>query len=192
MRLSNKEFKAMNHPFRKFLQRRLELPYFKKLGLSIFGEHVLEIGCGSGYGATLLMDLHPESYIGVDLMPEQIAIAKQRDLKKCIFHVMDAVDLLVIDKKNYDTIIIFGILHHIPRWREVVREIYRVLKHRGLFYIEEPDLKILKYWDNIFKWGHPEGSDFSLQGFEDYCRDTGFTIEKKKVLFSFGFYRLLK
>lgn len=192
MRLSNREFKAMNRPFRRFLQKYIELPCFRKLGLSISGEHVLEIGCGSGYGAELLMNLHPGSYMGVDLMPEQITLAKQRGLKECTFSVMNATDLSVFNTENYGVIVIFGILHHIPAWRDVLKETYRVLKKGGRFFIEEPDLKFLKHWETVFKWGHPAGNDFSLNAFEEYCRKLGFTIEKKKILFSFGFYRLLK
>ncbi|MBN2532383.1 MAG: class I SAM-dependent methyltransferase [Spirochaetales bacterium] len=192
MRLSDREFKAMNRPFRKLLQRRVELPFFKKMGLSISGKHVLEIGCGSGYGAELLMGLHPESYLGVDLMPEQIALAQRRGLNQCAFFIMDAEDLSAFNTGNYDVIIIFGILHHIPAWRNVINETSRLLKKGGRFFIVEPDLKFLKYWEAVFKWGHPAENDFSLKVFEKYCQELGFIIEKKKVLLFFGFYRLLK
>ena len=63
MKLSEKEFKAMNDPFRQFLQRKIEFPLFQRLGLVEQNQDMLEIGCGSGYGAELLFTLNPASYI---------------------------------------------------------------------------------------------------------------------------------
>jgi hypothetical protein len=63
MRLSSQEFKAMNNTVRRFVQRTVEFPIFNSLGLT--GEHwdILEIGCGSGYGAVLLSTLHPKKAV---------------------------------------------------------------------------------------------------------------------------------
>ena len=192
MRLSDKEFKAMNRPFRRFLQKTIELPTFLKAGLSLTGKHVLEIGCGSGYGAELLLNFHPESYTGIDLMPEQIALAEQRGLNECVFHVQDARDLSQFTAGYFDVVIIWGILHHIHEWRLVIREIQKVLAPGGHFFLEEPDLKFLNRWESVFKWGHPEGNDFSLSACEKFCEFLGFYIEKKKKIFSFGIYNFLK
>ena len=78
MRLSDAEFDAMNSRTRRALQRCIEWPVFKRLGLAdCGGKDVVEVGCGSGYGAWLLSSLGPGSYVGFDVMPEQIAIAKR-------------------------------------------------------------------------------------------------------------------
>lgn len=54
MRLSTQEFSAMGHPLRQLLQRYVELPLMRNAGLAVRERDVLEIGCGSGYGAELL------------------------------------------------------------------------------------------------------------------------------------------
>jgi ubiquinone/menaquinone biosynthesis C-methylase UbiE len=74
---------------------------------------ILEIGCGSGYGAVLLSELRPKSYVGIDLMPEQIALAHQRRLPNAEFMVQDAAQLPFADESK-DVVVIFGVLHHIP------------------------------------------------------------------------------
>ena len=120
MRLSDIEFKAMNNPLRRYFQKHIEFRNFRWLGLTVKHKNILEIGCGSGYGAVLLSTLEPRSYIGIDLMPEQIALTGQWHLPGYTFRVMDAADMQEILSISKDIIVIFGILHHIPQWREVV------------------------------------------------------------------------
>lgn len=45
-RLTEQEFQAMNHPVRAWLQRTVELPLFRRMGLDVAGKDLLEIGCG--------------------------------------------------------------------------------------------------------------------------------------------------
>ena len=138
MRLSNREFRAMNNPVRRFFQRRVEFPTFRRMGLEAGGKDVLEIGCGSGYGAVLLSSLQPRSYIGIDLMAEQIELARRIELPGAVFHIMDATDLAAFEDASKDLVVIFGILHHIPRWPQVIKEARRVLRTGGEIFLEEP------------------------------------------------------
>ena len=187
MRLSAIEFKAMNNPLRRFIQKHLEFRNFRWLGLTDKNKKMLEIGCGSGYGAVLLSTLEPKSYIGIDLMPEQIALTGQRPSSGYEFKVMDASDMREIHSKSKDIIVIFGILHHIPRWREVVQECRRVLASGGKLFVEEPNGSIVKYFDRLFHWGHPD-SDFSLLEFERELVSNGFNIVRKRRILGFGTY----
>jgi ubiquinone/menaquinone biosynthesis C-methylase UbiE len=69
MKLTQREFNAMNNPLRRIFQRLVEYPNFRRMEMRDEGSDILEIGCGSGYGAQLLSRPHPRSYEGVDLMP---------------------------------------------------------------------------------------------------------------------------
>ena len=40
------------------------------------GKDILEVGCGSGYSASLIVKDHPKSYTGMDIMPEQLEKAE--------------------------------------------------------------------------------------------------------------------
>lgn len=190
MKLTEKEFKAMNDPWRQLLQRRVEFPLFQRLGLAEKNQDILEIGCGSGYGAELLLTLNPASYLGVDLMSEQIALAKKRELPNAVFKVQDASDLVAVSDNSKDVVVVFGVLHHISTWRKVLSECYRVLRTGGKVFIEEPDGKFISAWDRIFKWGH--GATFTLKEFEEHVRTLGFTICQRKWLFGLGVYCLEK
>lgn len=192
MRLSEKEFKAMNHPFRCFIQRNYEYPKFKSFGCNVRNMKVLEIGCGSGYGAALIKEGAPGKYTGVDLMTEQIEIAKKRNLGNCLFKVHDASNMDFITDNSMDIIFDFGILHHVPAWKRVLSECFRVLKPGGEMYLMEPGSSFLSIWEKIFKWGHPEDWNFSFSYFENTLEQKGFKIKKQSSIAFFKFYRIVK
>lgn len=192
MRLSDAEFKAMNNPIRQFLQRTVEFPLLQSLGLREEGQDILEIGCGSGYGAVLLARLHPHSYVGVDLMPEQIALAQNRRLANAEFLIRDAADLSCFVDESKDVVVIFGVLHHVPAWREVLHEIRRLLKPGGKLFVEEPDGRVVGTFDRVFQWGHPPEGLFRLQDFEAYLTGNGFKLLRRVKVFGFGVYAVEK
>jgi ubiquinone/menaquinone biosynthesis C-methylase UbiE len=188
MRLVDAEFKAINSTTRRFLHRWIEFPLLKFIGLRGEGLDILEIGCGSGYGAKLLLTLRPKSYIGIDLMPEMIDLAKkQPGLESVEFLVMDAAAMQFPDQSK-DIVVIFDILHHIPKWREVVKECHRVLKIGGRMFLEEPSATAIRLWDAVFHWDHPKDALFSRRELEDHLVEAGFTIRRRLSVPPFRMY----
>ena len=187
MRLTDREFRAMNGRVRRFFHRNVEFPLFRRLGLRQENLDILEIGCGSGYGAVLLAKLRPRSYLGIDLMPEMIELArKQVDLPHCEFLAMDASDMRDLADESRDSVVTFGLFHHIPKWREVVNEAYRVLRNGGTMFLEEPEGWAVRLWDRVFKWEHSEEAMFSIRELEDYLTTVGFVVVKRLRLFGLG------
>ena len=177
MKLSNVEFRAMQSFWRRWGHRYFELPLFQRLGLDVKDKDVLEIGCGNGFGGYLLNQLGPKSYVGLDVMEEQVAIARSK-YPHLQFLVQDAADLSLFADASKDVVIIFGVLHHIPEWRKVIDEIARVLKPNGQLFLEEPRGMDVKFFDFFFKWGHPD-SDFGLKALEEQLKSRGFRFQKQ-------------
>jgi len=177
MKLSNIEFRAMNTWWRKWGHQHFELPMFQKLGMDIKNKDVLEIGCGNGFGGHLLNRLGPKSYVGLDVMEEQIEIAR-RTYPQYEFIIRDAADLSHFADASKDVVIIFGVLHHIPEWRKVLEEIARVLKPNGSLFLEEPRGVDIKFFDFFFRWGHPN-TDFGLKKMEEFLKSCGFHFKKQ-------------
>ena len=95
---------------RRLLHRYVEFPLFKLLGLRGRAQDIVEVGCGTGYGAVLLSTLCPKNYVGIDLMPEMIALAKnQPGLANAEFLVMDAAEMSVFPDHSKDVVVIFDI-----------------------------------------------------------------------------------
>ncbi|HEX2994242.1 MAG TPA: class I SAM-dependent methyltransferase [Anaerolineales bacterium] len=190
MKLSDIEFRAMDSWWRRWGQEHVEVPLFQRMGLDVRDKDILEIGCGNGHGAYLLNQSAPRSYIGLDLMEEQVGKARQR-YPGYQFLVQDANDLSQFEDASKDVIIVFGVLHHIPEWRRVIDEVQRVLRPGGNFFVEEPRGMDLKLFEVFFRWGHPD-SDFGSLRMEQYLKSRGFEICSKQWTPLMTMYRAQK
>jgi len=179
MRLSDDEFRAMNTRLRRFFHRWVEYPAFRWVGLQCRGLDVLEIGCGSGYGAVLLSRLGPRSYLGIDLMPEMIELARRQGPAGAEFRVLDASNMPEVAAASKDAVAIFGILHHIPKWRGVLAECHRVLRPGGRLFLEEPVPWTVRAWDRVFHWEHPEEAMFGRKELESQFARLGFAVVRR-------------
>ncbi len=178
MKLSDVEFRAMQTAWRKWGQKYFELPLFLRMGLYVRGQDILEVGCGSCYGAFLLNQLSPKSYIGADLMEEQIKLAQEK-YPQYQFLLQDATNLSQFPETSKDTVIVFGVLHHITDWQKTIDEITRVLKPSGDLFLEEPRGNDIRFFDFFFRWGHPN-SDFGLKSLEGYLQTHCLNILRKQ------------
>ena len=140
MKLNWAERWVVNNPLRVF-QQQIEIAWFKRMMPLAPGKTVLEMGCGRGAGAKLILrTFQPAGLYVQDLDINMIVKAKQYlggvELKKISLSVGDAVGL-PFQAGSLDAIFGFGFLHHVPDWRQGLSEIARVLKPSGVYYIEE-------------------------------------------------------
>jgi ubiquinone/menaquinone biosynthesis C-methylase UbiE len=140
MKLNWAERLAVNNPLRP-IQQRWEIRWLKKWGLLPPGARVLEIGCGRGIGAALILrEFKPAFIHAMDLDFVMVHRAKndfarKRD-RRVSFFVGDVTRLPYPDSL-FDAVLGFGVLHHVPDWRSGFFEIARVLKPGGLYFMEE-------------------------------------------------------
>lgn len=91
----------------------------------------LEIGCGQGTLARLLVERFEAQVVATDFDPRQVATAQERlaDLTGRVeFRVVDA-RAMPFEDAQFDAVFSFGVLHHILRgWRQVMAETARVLR----------------------------------------------------------------
>ncbi len=171
----------MNNPLRTYVQRHYEAPRLKRLA-SGTGGSLLEIGCGQGAGARIVYDLFsPDRYVGVDLDPRMIRRARRKALAlpNATFLVADATSLEFPDA-SFDRVIDFGIIHHVPNWRDVLAEVRRILKPGGEFLFEDLSVETWERGIGIpFKriTDHPYDEMFRKQEFVDELRAFGFDVQ---------------
>jgi ubiquinone/menaquinone biosynthesis C-methylase UbiE len=97
------------------------------------GKDVLEIGCGIATDG-LEFARQGATYVGVDLSPNSIELAKERFRLFGItgrFEVANAEERLPFSDASFDHVYSFGVIHHSPAPERIVREIQRVLRPSG-------------------------------------------------------------
>jgi tocopherol O-methyltransferase len=134
MRMSKLEKKFVNSMKQAEKNIAIAERFFGQIDLSKV-KKVLEVGCGIGVLTSYLAKKYQWDMTGIDLDPEQINRAKKdygenRNLR---FIEADATKT-PFDTNEFDLVLSFDVLHHIPDWHKVFGEIDRVLK-KGCYYI---------------------------------------------------------
>jgi ubiquinone/menaquinone biosynthesis C-methylase UbiE len=180
MKLNKLEFIAMNNPIRAAVQGHYELPMLRNMITVDIIDKALEIGCGNGHGTKLIKKyFNPRNIVGVDLDERMIRLAKKRNNNQSIsFLVMDASKLHFPDK-YFDAIFDFGMIHHIPNWKDCLKELKRVLKDEGKIILEDLSSDTFKTsLGRIMKLlsDHPYADMYSTVDFLNYMKSIGFEI----------------
>lgn len=157
---------------RRALQRFYEAPLLARLGGRVPGGRVLEIGCGSGYGTGLILNLFGAATVdAVDLDPRAVAAAQRRLStygRRVQVAVGSATDLMTAAgaaDASYDAVFDFAIIHHVEDWRAALAEVARVLRPGGRFFFDEVTAAALRRptYQRLFE--HPEHDRFTAGDF---------------------------
>ena len=172
-RLGTLEFFAMNNPIREWRMKYREFPLVREMlrvhGIGLTGKTIVDMGCGSGYSTGLLLSqFSPSRIIAFDIMPEQIRLARKRNLG--VDFTVGDVTAMKISDSSCDAVFDFSILHHVPSWKKTFSESARVLVPGGIFFIEEPH------------------ATFGWDEFESGIRKAGFEILEQRCG-HFGYFR---
>lgn len=180
MKLNNFEFILVNNPVRAWSQRALETP--RLIGPSgwLAGQRVLEVGCGRGVGIEILLSLGAAHVTGFDLDPKMIDRAGKRSAKngdRARVFVGDAEKIDAADA-SFDAVIDYGVVHHIPDWRQALKEIARVLKPGGVFYFEDLLKGLISVRPARMLFDHPQATQFYGHEFRAGLEAAGLHVQK--------------
>ncbi len=173
MLMNKTETWVVDNPARRALQRWYEGPTLRRLGGSLpAGSRVVEIGCGAGYGTSLILDYFGAGHVdAVDLDQQMVGKARRRlrdHANRVRLAVGDATDLRAVfgaGEAAYDAAFDFAIVHHIEDWRAALAEIARVLRPGGIFYFDEVTAHALARPSYRALFDHPEHDRFTAEQF---------------------------
>jgi ubiquinone/menaquinone biosynthesis C-methylase UbiE len=184
---SNKQQMLMNWPERVWIYSPVRVFFLKReidKWLRLTGkppiDDALEVGCGLGKGAQLLVEKMGFKRVAAFDLEEILVRRASRSLpsrfgQSIAFYVGDAQDLPFSDDA-FDAVVNFGIIHHVLDWRRCIQEIGRVMRKGGLFYFEEifPPLYANFVLKRIVR--HPTENRFHLPEFVEALTAAGLRL----------------
>jgi len=180
MKLNKIEFLLMDNPIRNFIQKNIEIKRLRKCSNLPPNKTVLEIGCGTGNGSKLIKKCFQAKRIyAIDLDKRMIDIARRKNSDDAIsFEVQNATKLKY--KNNYfDAVFDLGVIHHIPNWKDCLKELKRVLKPKGQLIIEDLSIETFSTpFGKLMKKSleHPYSSMHKEDEFVEHLKKIGFKI----------------
>ena len=168
----------VNSDFCNFLHKKFIFPSFFGFIDNKLKGRTLEIGCGVGETTKLFAERYNKIVItAIDYDKKQIQIAKKNyKIKYVKFQQRDATNL---NFKNsyFDYVLETNTFHHIKDYTEAIKQVHRVLKKNGIFYL----MDISQY---LFVWPirllFPPESYFTKKEFIKHLENNGFKVDKAK------------
>ncbi len=184
MLMNMAETALINSAPRRWLQRVYEVPVLLRFGGRLVPDtQALEIGCGSGYGTQLILERFGAATVdAVDLDPAMIRRAGERlarygnRVRLVQGSATDLSTALDAGDGSYGAVFDFGIVHHIPDWRNAVAEVARVLAPGGRFYFDEVTAHALARPSYKRLFDHPTEDRFSAEQFSDELAHHGLVV----------------
>lgn len=110
---------------------------------------LLDLGCGTGNHLFALAPFIKRG-IGIDFSPKMIEIAQQNlknnpEIKNITFQIDQAQMLTTIPDQSIDIVIAIGAFEHMPQKKQVLHNIYRILKIPGRLLFLTPNGNFLWY-----------------------------------------------
>ena len=147
---------------------------------------VLELACGSGQ-LSFKLSKQAKSWTGTDFSEQMIVEAiKRGEYENLTFEVADATALSYANEK-FDCVLIANALHIMPKPDRAMREIYRVLKTRGILFAptflwkEGKQRNILKNLMSVF--GFKMYLEWDKKQFENFIKEYGFSVVEMKLAY---------
>jgi ubiquinone/menaquinone biosynthesis C-methylase UbiE len=188
MKLNWAERWVVNNPLR-VTQQWIQMHLLKRMTTLEKGCITLEIGCGRGAGARLILNEFQPAHLHImDLDGLMIQKAReylsQNEKDRISFYVANAT-YLPFRSGTLDAVFGFAFLHHVHDWRSALSEIVRVLKTGGIFFMEELYPSVYKNFITKRILLHPTGDRFVSQDLRKYLEQVRMpirdAIEVKKL-----------
>lgn len=100
---------------------------------------VLDIACGAGYGADLLLTKGARRVIGVDIDSKAVSYAKHKYEREGIEFTVGDAQKVALPDNSVDAVVSFETIEHLDDYQPFLSEIRRVIRDDGVIIISTPN-----------------------------------------------------
>jgi ubiquinone/menaquinone biosynthesis C-methylase UbiE len=119
------------------------------------GLKVLDAGCGTGYGLRILKEAGAAQTVGVDVSADAVAQASEAMSDEHIEVLQADLKELPFSDGEFDLIVCFEVIEHVPEREVILDELARVLAADGVLCISTPNRNV-----------YPQGNPYHLHEYE--------------------------
>jgi ubiquinone/menaquinone biosynthesis C-methylase UbiE len=102
----------------------------------------LDISCGTGYGSKILREAGATKVVGIDISREAIDFAQIHYQIKALEFKVGNISDIDFPENYFDMITCFETIEHIQSQEKALKELFRVLKPKGLLIISSPNRRL--------------------------------------------------
>ena len=151
-------------------------------------EALLDVGCGTGFLIDLLAQQRLARYVGLDLSPEMLRMARQKQIPGTDF-INGSADSLPFPDGSFDIVTCSQSFHHYPYPEKAMAEALRVLKPGGLYILSDTGIGGIGGWiDNHILFKLARSGDCHTtdrKGIARMMEKTGFTVVDSRQIQGF-------
>ena len=139
--------------------------------------HILDVGCGGGANIETMLKLCPGGKVyGIDYSIESVNVSKKRNAaykaSRCEIK-QGSVSCLTYKEETFDVVTAFETVYFWPDLEVDFKEVYRVLKPGGLFFVCNEDSDPNTKWQEIIDGMRV----YSKNELILFMKSAGFTVE---------------
>ncbi len=153
-----------------YVFQRSQLAYYE--AKKITKGAILEIGSGQGYGIQIIAPT-ADKYVAIDKF--DTPFEQPENAPKIEFVKTNVPPLSGLEDNSFDFVVSFQVIEHIKKDKELVKEVYRVLKPGGKYIVSTPNIKTSLTRN---PWHIRE---YTVEEFEALLKTSFSKIEKKGV-----------
>ncbi len=153
-----------------YVFQRSQLAYYE--AKKITQGNILEIGSGQGYGIQIIAPT-AKKYVALDKF--DTPFQQPDNAPKIEFIKTNVPPLSDIEDNSFDFVVSFQVIEHIKKDKELVKEVYRVLKPGGKYIVSTPNIKMSLTRN---PWHIRE---YTVEGFETLLKTSFSKIQKQGV-----------
>lgn len=115
------------------------LARYRLLAEHITGKTALDLGCGTGYGSSLLAGSGARAVLAFDISPDAIASAREQSLAVGPLFAVASADSIPLPDHSLDMVACIEVIEHVADADAVLREITRVIRSDGRMLLSTPN-----------------------------------------------------